>query len=114
MDVPSFVVLIKGQAEVPGAFPVSVTGVITLEDIEEVFNIVLVDILYPEVINDKGKADGVPCMGPIAGGQLALGVSGNTEAFLEESLRNDAGLGKAINAAQYFAKNVAVGVNNVS
>jgi hypothetical protein len=114
MDVPSSVVPIEGQAKVPGAFPVHVTGVILLEDIKEVFDVVLVDILYPEVVDDKGKADGVSCMGPIAGGQLALGVSSNTEAFFEEFLPNDAGLGKSIHATTYYAKNVAVGVNNVS
>jgi hypothetical protein len=53
-------------------------------------------------------------MGPIAGSQLALGVSGNTEAFLEEFLCKDAGLGKALHAMPYFAKNVAIGVDNVS
>ncbi len=114
MDVPSFVVPIEVQAKIPGAFLVCVTGVILLEDIKEVFDVILVDILYPEVVNNKGKADGAPCMGPIAGGQLALGVSSNMEAFLEEFLRNDAGLGKAIHAATYFAKNVAVRVDNVS
>jgi hypothetical protein len=89
MDVPSFVVPIKGQAKVPGAFPVRVTGVILLDNFKEVFNFVLVDVLYPEVVNDKDKADGAPCMGPIAGGQLALGVTGDTKSLLKEFLHDD-------------------------
>ncbi len=55
----------------------------------------------------------MPCMGPIARGQLALGVTSNTKALLEEFLCDDAGLGKAIHTTTYFAKNVAIVVDDV-
>ncbi len=52
-------------------------------------------------------------MCPISRGDLALSVSSDEEAFLEEFSCNNAGLGKAVHAALDFAKDVAVGVGDV-
>ncbi len=75
-------------------------------------DVVLVDVLYTKVIDDEGKADGAPCMCPISRGDFALTVSGNEEAFLEEFLCENAGLGKAVHATVDFAK-VAIGIGDV-
>ncbi len=76
-------------------------------------NVVLVDVFDTKVINNEGKADGAPCMCPISRGDLALTVSGDEEAFLEEFLCKNAGLGKAVHATLDFAKNVAIGIDDV-
>jgi hypothetical protein len=52
MDVSFFIVPVESQSEIASAFPICVTSVILLEDFEEVFDIVLVDIFYPKVVND--------------------------------------------------------------
>ena len=67
-------------------------------------DVVLVDAFDTKVIDNEGKADGAPCVCPISRGDLALTVPGDEEAFLEEFLCENAGLGKAVHAALDFAK----------
>ncbi len=81
MDALSFLVPVEGQAKVAGALPIGVAAVVLFDDFKEMFDVNLVDVLYPKIVNNKGNADGAPRTGPIAWCQLTLAVSVNVEAF---------------------------------
>ncbi len=52
MDISSFIVPVESQPKIASAFPIHVACVILLEDFVEVFDIILVDIFYPKVVDD--------------------------------------------------------------
>ncbi len=104
MDLSVVVVPVQGEAEITGAFPVGVTYVVFLQDFEEMVDVVLVDVLHAKVVNDEGKADGAPGVGPISWGELALAVPSDVETFFKEFLGDYAGLRKAVHASSDFAK----------
>ena len=60
VDIAFLVVPVKGQTKVKGTVPIGVAGVVLFEGFEEMLDIILVDVFYSEVLNNKGKADGAP------------------------------------------------------
>jgi hypothetical protein len=74
-------------------FPVSIAAITLLEGIEEMVDVILVGIFYSEVIDNEGKIDQAPVMHPETGGELALAIASEFQAFLHEFLRNDSGPG---------------------
>ncbi len=114
VDLACGVVPVKREAKVSSAFPINVNLVILLEYADEMFDVVLIGVLYSEVIDNKGEADWAPVMTPVSWGDLALPVPRLLEVFGEEVLGNDAGLGKAVHPTLYFTEDVAICVDLVA
>ena len=54
--------------------------------------VLLTNILYPKIVDNKGDADGTGVMFPETGGCLVLMISMLLEAFFEKLLGNDTSL----------------------
>ena len=94
------IIPVKSKTKITCAFP------------EEMVNVIVVDVFYAEVINNKAEPDWAPCVCPETGHESALAVSGALEAFFEELLDNDASLWQAIHSLLYLTENFAICVNN--
>ncbi len=57
MDLVCGIVPIKHEAKVSHAFPIDVDLVVLLEYADEMFDVVLVGVLYSKVVDNKGEAD---------------------------------------------------------
>ena len=71
--------------------------------------ILLTNLLYPKVVNDKGEVDGAGVMFPETGGCFALTISMLSKAFFEKLLGDDSSLWQAIHPVLYLAVYVAIG-----
>jgi hypothetical protein len=114
MDLVCGVVPIKREAKVSRAFPINVNLVVLLEYADEMFDVVLVGVLYSKVVNNKGEADWVPIVMPVSWCDLALPVPCIVEALGEEVLGKNAGLREAVHPALHFTESVAICVHFVT
>ncbi len=83
MDLVCGVVPIKREAKVSRAFPINVDLVVLLEYADEMFDIILVGVLYSKVINNEGEADWASLVMPVSWCDPALPVSCLVEALGE-------------------------------
>ncbi len=81
MDFAVFVIPIDVEAKIACTLPVHVTFVILLEYCKDMSGICFVDVLYSEIINDKGETDRSPFVSPESWGDCTLYVT-----CFEESL----------------------------
>ena len=79
-----------------------------LESPSKVVQVGIADVLDCEVVNDEGKHDGAPLVSPEAWSGGCFVVVKFGEAFSEEVVCKDAGLGEAIHAASHFEVDPAV------
>ncbi len=114
MDLVCSVVPIKCEVKVLRAFPINVDLVVLLEYIDEMFNVVLVGVLYSKVVDNKGEADWAPIVTPVSWCDLALLVPCLVEALGEEVLSKNAGLRKAVHPVSHFTENVAICIHFVT
>jgi hypothetical protein len=76
--------------------------------------VLLPDILHPEIVDDKGEADGTGVVLPETWCRLALAVAMLGESFFEQQLGDDTSLWEAVHPLLYFTVDVAVGGGFVS
>ncbi len=108
MDLVCSVIPIKCEAKVLHAFPIDVDLAVLLEYTDEMFDIILVGVLYSKVINNKGEADWAPILTPVSWCDLALLVPCLVEALGEEVLSKNASLRETIHPTLHFTENVAI------
>ena len=96
VDFTFDVVPIESQSEIASSFPVGVELVILAKACEKMFHVLVVDVLYSKVIDNKSEADGTPIMMPVTRCNPALAISCEEEALDEKVLGDDACLGEAI------------------
>ncbi len=75
MDLVFDVFPIESQSKIASSFPIGVEFIIFLEYCEKMFDILFVDLLYSKVVNNKGEADWMPIVVPVAGCDCALVIS---------------------------------------